>query len=163
MHWGRQVSSLLLLSTSSQLTLAGPIPKVGSQPPGFALQSQNGSLVRLADYRGKWVVIYFHPFPGRCPLEAVNFDHDQAESLKKNAVVWGISVDPVGSQKNCGTETVTGSLTRIVFFRVGSRNTFVIDPEGSRKSVFRCSLAGSAEQVVLTALTELQQARGTER
>jgi thioredoxin-dependent peroxiredoxin len=36
-------------------------PAAGSQAPDFSLPSQDGTLVSLADYRGKWVVLYFYP------------------------------------------------------------------------------------------------------
>ena len=35
-------------------------PAEGSMAPDFTLPSQDGT-VRLADYRGKWVVLYFYP------------------------------------------------------------------------------------------------------
>ena len=35
-------------------------PAEGSLAPDFTLPSQDGT-VRLADYRGKWVVLYFYP------------------------------------------------------------------------------------------------------
>ena len=36
-------------------------PAVGSDAPPFALPSQDGDTVRLSDYRGHWVVLYFYP------------------------------------------------------------------------------------------------------
>jgi peroxiredoxin Q/BCP len=36
-------------------------PAVDSKAPDFTLPSQDGSLVNLRDYRGKWVVLYFYP------------------------------------------------------------------------------------------------------
>jgi thioredoxin-dependent peroxiredoxin len=36
-------------------------PAEGSNAPDFTLSSQEGSLVSLKDYRGKWVVLYFYP------------------------------------------------------------------------------------------------------
>ena len=36
-------------------------PVAGSAAPDFTLPSQDGSLVSLKDYRGKWVVLYFYP------------------------------------------------------------------------------------------------------
>jgi cytochrome oxidase Cu insertion factor (SCO1/SenC/PrrC family) len=36
-------------------------PAAGSIAPEFTLPSQDGSLIRLKDYRGKWVVLYFYP------------------------------------------------------------------------------------------------------
>jgi thioredoxin-dependent peroxiredoxin len=35
-------------------------PAAGSAAPDFTLPSQDGSLVSLKDYRGKWVVLYFY-------------------------------------------------------------------------------------------------------
>lgn len=35
-------------------------PTAGSAAPDFTLPSQDGSLVSLKDYRGKWVVLYFY-------------------------------------------------------------------------------------------------------
>ena len=35
-------------------------PAAGSAAPDFTLPTQDGSLVRLKDYRGKWVVLYFY-------------------------------------------------------------------------------------------------------
>ena len=36
-------------------------PASGTTAPDFTLPSQDGSLVSLKDYRGKWVVLYFYP------------------------------------------------------------------------------------------------------
>lgn len=36
-------------------------PSAGAPAPDFTLPSQDGVLLRLADYRGKWVVLYFYP------------------------------------------------------------------------------------------------------
>ena len=36
-------------------------PNAGTMAPDFTLRSQEGSLVSLKDYRGKWVVLYFYP------------------------------------------------------------------------------------------------------
>lgn len=37
-----------------------PMPAIGSLAPPFTLPSQDGTLVSLSDYRGKWVVLYFY-------------------------------------------------------------------------------------------------------
>ena len=36
-------------------------PNVGSVAPDFELQNQDGKLVRLSDYKGKQIVLYFFP------------------------------------------------------------------------------------------------------
>jgi len=97
---GRMLS-LVLLCASPGFLFAGPVPAVGSKAPRFTLQSQDGQMVRLKDYRGRWVVLFFYPFPGRCAMETDNFQRDRADYEKKNTVILGVSVDDVGSQKNC--------------------------------------------------------------
>ncbi|MFO0512146.1 MAG: redoxin domain-containing protein, partial [Gammaproteobacteria bacterium] len=39
-------------------------PAVGEAAPAFKLQDQTGEWRSLADYRGKWVVLYFYPKDG---------------------------------------------------------------------------------------------------
>ncbi len=74
---------------------------VGMSAPDFALEDQDGRLVRLRDFRGKKVVLYFYvrdDTPG-CTREACSF-RDGLEKLKtKNLVVLGVSPDSVDSHK----------------------------------------------------------------
>ncbi|MGH9552697.1 MAG: peroxiredoxin, partial [Terriglobales bacterium] len=51
------------------------MPAVGTTAPDFTLPSQDGTPVTLADFRGKWVVLYFYPKDGTpgCTIEAHNF------------------------------------------------------------------------------------------
>ena len=64
---------------------------MGSAAPGFTLPSQQGDLVRLKDFRGSWVVLYFYPkdqTPG-CTREAHNFQIDQSKYAERHAIVLG--------------------------------------------------------------------------
>lgn len=70
--------------------------------PDFQLQDQHGTTHSLADYKGKWVVLYFYPkddTPG-CTTEACNF-RDAREAIAEfgNCEVIGISKDTVKSHK----------------------------------------------------------------
>ena len=70
---------------------------IGEKAPEFHLVNQNGEKVSLADYLGKHIVLYFYPkdmTPG-CTTEACDFrdHHEQFEDL--NAVIIGVSPDPV--------------------------------------------------------------------
>jgi peroxiredoxin Q/BCP len=166
--------SLVLLCTSPELLFAGPVPEAGSSAPRFTLQSQDGGMVKLKDYRGRWVVLFFYPFPGRCALEVDSFQRDQADYEKKNTVILGVSVDDVGLQKNCtkGSPNLRlladtsgdvsrkyGSLTNLLFVKLEARNTFVIDPQGKIAKVFTDVISPAQHsQQVFTALTALQQA-----
>src|SRR5258706_9228590 len=81
-------------------------PEVGKPAPDFALTSQDGSQVSLKDYRGKWVVLYFYPkdFTTGCTIEAHNFQRDQAEYARRNAVILGVSLDSADSHKKFCTK-----------------------------------------------------------
>jgi len=73
--------------------------KVGEKAPAFAAKDENGNTIKLSDYRGKNVVLYFYPkdmTPG-CTTEACNFRDRFAEIKKKNAVILGVSKDSSAS------------------------------------------------------------------
>ena len=76
-----------------------PTLKAGSRAPNFILSDQNGKEHSLADYKGKWILLYFYPkdnTPG-CTKEACMI-RDNYDGFKKiKAVVLGISVDSVKS------------------------------------------------------------------
>ncbi|HYK71850.1 MAG TPA: thioredoxin-dependent thiol peroxidase [Pseudoneobacillus sp.] len=70
---------------------------IGELAPDFQLESNNGEKIKLSDFRGKNVVLYFYPkdmTPG-CTTQACDF-RDQHEKFKKvNAVILGVSPDPI--------------------------------------------------------------------
>jgi peroxiredoxin Q/BCP len=68
---------------------------VGDIAPEFALPDHAGNTVRLSDFKGKSVVIYFYPkdmTPG-CTTEACAFRDSHAAIQKRGAVVLGVSKD----------------------------------------------------------------------
>ncbi|ANT66783.1 peroxiredoxin [Aeromonas hydrophila] len=68
----------------------------GSLAPDFSLSDQDGNQVRLADLRGKKVLVYFYPkamTPG-CTTQACGLRDVNAELAALNVVVLGISPDP---------------------------------------------------------------------
>ncbi|WPD19383.1 thioredoxin-dependent thiol peroxidase [Thermaerobacter composti] len=75
------------------------MPKVGDVAPDFALVDHRGETVRLSDFRGRKVVLYFYPkddTPG-CTREACRFRDDYQRLQEAGAVVLGVSPDPVES------------------------------------------------------------------
>ena len=65
----------------------------GDTAPAFELTSSSGEKVRLADYAGETVVVYFYPAaltPG-CTLEAVDFNKAKEEFAKSGYQIIGIS------------------------------------------------------------------------
>jgi peroxiredoxin Q/BCP len=71
----------------------------GAKLPDLTLPADDGSTVRLKDFRGQPVVVYFYPrddTPG-CTREACAFRDRKAELAKLGAKVFGISTDDVKS------------------------------------------------------------------
>ncbi len=65
--------------------------------PVFTLSDQEGTEHSLAQYLGKWVVLYFYPkddTPG-CAAEACSFRDNYSKLRRAGVVVLGVSVDPV--------------------------------------------------------------------
>lgn len=71
--------------------------EVGQIAPEISLPASNGEQVKLSDFRGKNVVLYFYPkdmTPG-CTTEACDFRDQHANFSELNAVIIGISPDPI--------------------------------------------------------------------
>lgn len=69
--------------------------EAGKKAPSFTLKDQTGATVKLADFAGQYVVIYFYPkddTPG-CTVEACSFRDEYAKLKKAGAVVLGVSPD----------------------------------------------------------------------
>jgi peroxiredoxin Q/BCP len=73
--------------------------EVGKKAPAFNLESSDGGKVKLSDYAGKVVVLYFYPrdnTPG-CTVEAEGFRDAMPALGKLDAVVLGVSKDSIAS------------------------------------------------------------------
>jgi len=69
--------------------------EVGQKAPPFSLPDQDGKPVKLSDFKGKAVVLYFYPkddTPG-CTKEACSFRDEHSALKKGGAVVLGVSPD----------------------------------------------------------------------
>ena len=76
-------------------------PKAGDVAPAFSLVDQDGKKRSLADYKGKWVVVYFYPkdqTPG-CTTQACQFTENVFAFRNAGAQILGISVDDEASHK----------------------------------------------------------------
>src|SRR3954469_6781463 len=77
--------------------VVGMTVEIGMQVPNFELEANNGETVNLSKFRGTNVVIYFYPkdmTPG-CTTEACDFRDQIQQFTEVNAVVLGVSPDPV--------------------------------------------------------------------
>jgi peroxiredoxin Q/BCP len=75
--------------------------KVGDKAPDFNVSTDAGQKVKLSDFKGKKIVLYFYPkddTPG-CTKEACAFRDGISEIKDRGAVVLGVSTDSVDSHK----------------------------------------------------------------
>jgi len=146
------------------------MPAVGQDAPTFTLPSQDGTLISLDQYRGKWVVLYFYPkdMTTGCTIEAHKFQDALPQFDAKNAVILGVSVDTVDSHKQfCTKDSLTfhlladpdhkvvsayGSLGAFGPMTIANRNTFLIDPQGKIAKVWVKVSPPNAASDVLAAL-----------
>jgi peroxiredoxin Q/BCP len=78
------------------------VPPVGSLAPDFALPADDGGVVRLSDFRGRRVVLYFYPkdMTSGCTTQACGFRDAYPEITERNAVVLGISPDGTADHRS---------------------------------------------------------------
>jgi peroxiredoxin Q/BCP len=130
--------------------------KVGDTAPAFAGRSADGRTVKLADLRGRKVVLYFFPraFTPGCTVETRGFRDHYQEIVDLGAEVIGVSVD--SHERQCefaGKEGVSfpmlGDPTRQIgkdyktlwpLLSVNQRVTYIIDEQGRIEAVFHHEL-----------------------
>ena len=75
--------------------------EIGNKAPNFNLPNQNGNSVRLDDFAGRWLVVYFYPrddTPG-CTIEAKEFTDSKKYFEENEATIMGVSPD--NEAKHC--------------------------------------------------------------
>jgi len=86
--------------------MAESIPQVGDMAPDFELMTDTGEMVKLSDFRGKKVILYFYPkddTPG-CTTQSCGFRDNHPVIEEKNAVVLGVSPDSQKSHQKFKTK-----------------------------------------------------------
>jgi peroxiredoxin Q/BCP len=76
-------------------------PKPGEMAPDFAGATTDGTKVRLGDFRGKKLVLYFYPMddtPG-CTAQACSLRDHNAEIASKGAAILGVSTQDIASHQ----------------------------------------------------------------
>ena len=145
--------------------------KEGAKALAFQLPDESGNPVKLADFKGRKVVLYFYPkddTPG-CTVEACAFRDTHVKIASKNAVVLGVSPDPADSHVKFIDKfglpfTLLSDSDHAVSVQYGAwgeknlygkktmgilRSTFVIDEQGRIAKVFRnVKPEGHAEEVL---------------
>ncbi|MBA3572640.1 MAG: peroxiredoxin, partial [Pyrinomonadaceae bacterium] len=76
--------------------------ETGKQFPDFSLPNQDGKTVKLGDFAGKWLVVYFYPkddTPG-CTIQGKSFTASKEDFEAAGISVVGVSQDEVASHKD---------------------------------------------------------------
>jgi peroxiredoxin Q/BCP len=133
--------------------------KVGDKAPSFSLKNTEGKNVKLSDFKGRKLALYFYPrdmTPG-CTKEACGFRDDYAELKKKGVEVVGVSGDDQGLHQKFTAAyslpfTLLSDPTHEVMEKYGAwgeknmygkkivgvlRSTFIIDEDGRIAHIFR--------------------------
>ncbi len=148
------VIGIVLLLWRTTASANSNLPRTGDAAPGFSLPDQNGKLRTNAEFRGKWLVLYFYPkddTPG-CTEQACAFRDDLHELTALGAGIVGVSVDdtlshlefakkyslpfPLLSDAKGKVAAKYGSVYDLGLIQFARRNTFLIDPQGRVAKVY---------------------------
>ncbi|HEX4437743.1 MAG TPA: thioredoxin-dependent thiol peroxidase [Solirubrobacteraceae bacterium] len=148
----------------------------GDKAPDFELPDQDGRAVKLSDFHGQMLVLYFYPkadTPG-CTTQACGVRDHQADYAGAGAVVLGVSPDTVAKVKKFHDKQglnfslladeghgladtygvwVEKSMYGKKYFG-NERTTFVIGPDGVIATVLRKVKPAEHDGLVLAALRD---------
>lgn len=126
--------------------------KIGDKAPDFTAKDQDGKTVKLSDYKGKKVVLYFYPRDNTsgCTAQACNLRDNYQALQKEGYEVIGVSSDSEGSHQKFISKfelpfTLIADTDKTVHEKYGvwveksmygkkymgtARTTFIIDEKG---------------------------------
>lgn len=149
----------------------------GDAAPDFELPDQDGRAVKLSDFRGRPVVVYFYPkadTPG-CTTQACGVRDHRADYAAAGATVLGISPDPVAKVKkfhdkqdldfalladegHAAADAYGVWVEKSMYGKTymgAERTTFIIDSDGKVAKVLRKVKPVEHDGLVLKALQEV--------
>jgi len=148
-------------------------PAVGAKAPDFAALATTGTTIKLSDFNGSWVVLYFYPksFTPGCTAESCSLRDSYTDIQEMDAVILGVSVDDIETQQEFKAkyklqfDLVSDQDKDIsrAFNVLGlagmyaQRKTFIIDPEGKIAYIFDQVKAKEHDAQVKEILDKLQQ------
>ena len=143
----------------------------GQEAPDFEAPTQTGDTLRLSDYRGQWVALYFYPkddTPG-CTKQACNLRDGEMQLKQAGIAVIGVSEDDTASHEAFadkydlpfplvadpdhdvlnaygvyGERNMYGNT-----FMGTKRTTYLIDPDGIVRHVFKRPKTGEHTAEIL--------------
>ena len=149
--------------------------ETGKPFPNFSLPNQDGKVMKLGDFAGRWLVVYFYPkddTPG-CTIQGKSFTASKSDFDAAGISVVGVSQDDAASHKSfCNKFAFTIDLladTRAELIKacgVGQgewngmkyweRTSFVIDPKGAVRKVYEKVDPQGHEKVLLEDIKRMQ-------
>lgn len=148
----------------------------GDAAPDFELPDQDGRAVKLSDFRGQPVVVYFYPKADTsgCTVQACSVRDHREDYGKAGAVVFGVSPDPVAKVKKFHDKHELGFplladedhaiaqaygvwVQKSMYGRTywgNERTTFVVGADGKVARVLRKVKPAEHDELVLKALAE---------
>ncbi|WP_242917105.1 thioredoxin-dependent thiol peroxidase [Pontibacter liquoris] len=144
---------------------------IGDKAPEFEGKDQNGQPVKLSDYRGKKVLLYFYPKDDTsgCTAQACNLRDNYSDLQQQGYEVIGVSIDPEKSHQKFISKyelpfTLLADTDKRIVEQYGvwqeksmygrkymgtMRYTFVIDEEGViRDIITKVKTAEHASQIL---------------
>lgn len=124
----------------------------GSRAPDFTGTDQDGKTVRLADFAGRPVVLYFYPadMTTGCTMEACTFRDEQDKFQEAGAVVLGVSTQDEASHREFRamhglnfpliadpTKEICRAYNALGLLGMAKRVTYVIGPDGTIVDAFK--------------------------
>ena len=151
--------------------------QAGNPFPNFSLPNQDGKTVKLSDFAGNWLVVYFYPkddTPG-CTIQGKSFTATKQDFENAGVKVVGVSQDNVASHKNfCNKFAFTidllsdtnGDLMKALGIgqsdwkgmKFWERTSFLVDQKGIVRRVYEKVNPEGHEQALLNDVRGLKAA-----
>ena len=147
----------------------------GNRFPDFSLPNQNGTTVKLGDFAGKWLVVYFYPkddTPG-CTIQGKSFTASKKDFEAAGIHVVGVSADDVASHNTFSTKFAftidllsdpDAGLMKALGIgqsewkgtKYWDRTSFVVGPDGTIRRVYEKVDPQGHEQVLLEDIKQMK-------
>lgn len=132
--------------------------KEGSKAPGFKGIDQNGNEVKLSDYTGKKLILFFYPADNTptCTTEVCNLRDNYGFLLGKGFKIVGVSPDTEKSHKGFASKyslkypLITDTSKKIIndYNVWGEKKLFGNTFQGVRRTTFIIDETGTIEKII---------------
>jgi peroxiredoxin Q/BCP len=149
--------------------------QAGNPFPNFSLPNQDGKAVKLSDFAGNWLVVYFYTDTPGCTIQGKSFTATKQDFENAGVKVVGVSQDDVASHKKfCNKFAFTidllsdtnGDLMKALGIgqsdwkgmKFWERTSFLVDQKGIVRRVYEKVNPEGHEQALLNDVRGLKAA-----